>query len=89
MKIVDLDLGFDLADLNDLKNLSKENFIESMCYFIPEVFKKNDELYPGPSLYQMCVAIQKYLQQDNVEDNRRSRVLRFENCAGQCHERAY
>ena len=40
MKIVDLDLGFELADLNDLKNLSKENFIESMCYFIPEVVKK-------------------------------------------------
>ena len=38
----------------------------SMCYFIPEVVKQNNELYPGPSLYQMCVAIQKYLNHNKL-----------------------
>ena len=51
----------ELADITDLSKLTKENFIYAMCFFIPEVVKKDDTLYPGPSLYQLCVAIQKHL----------------------------
>ena len=66
LKVIGHDLDFELSDLNDLANLQKEQFILSMCYFIPEVVKQNDELYPGPSLYQMCVAIQKYLHMNKI-----------------------
>ena len=55
-------LGFDHgifhADLTKLETLTKENFIYAMCYFIPEVTKKKtNDLYPGPTLYQLCAAI--------------------------------
>ena len=65
-KVVGHDLDFELSDLNNLGNIDKQQFILSMCYFIPEVVKQNDELYPGPSLYQMCVVIQKYLHVNKI-----------------------
>ena len=50
------------SDLNDTVNLSKAAFKFLMCKFMVEVVKiKDGKDYPGRSLYQMCVAIQKYL----------------------------
>ena len=46
----------------NLESLTKENLQHSLCRFVPEVTKrKGDGLYPGKTLYQMIVAIQKYL----------------------------
>ena len=49
------------SDIDNLDSLTAESFSVALCYFIPEVVKLNDELYPAPSLYQLVVAIQKYL----------------------------
>ena len=55
------------SDLSDLANLKLENFREAMCYFIPEVTKsKGEGLYPGCTLYQMCMSIQKYLNVNKI-----------------------
>ena len=56
------DVGIYYADLRDLPNLTKENLQHSLCRFIPEVTKSRGEgPYPGQTLYQMVVAIQKHL----------------------------
>ena len=61
------DVGIYYADLNDLPHLTLDNFKHAMCYFIPEVTKsKGDGLYPGATLYQMVVAIQKYLNLNKI-----------------------
>lgn len=50
------------ADITKLETLEKANLQESLCHFIPEVTKVRGEgPYPGKTLYQMIVAIQKYL----------------------------
>ena len=50
------------ADLLDIDNLEKSNLNHALCRFIPEVTKKRGTgPYPGATLYQMIVAIQKYL----------------------------
>ena len=50
------------ADLSDLENLTKENLNHALCRFIPEVRKKKGEgEYPGATLYQLVVALQKHL----------------------------
>ena len=67
LKSVTGEEAIEIVDIHDLDNITKPKFIESMCYFIPEVVKKNDELYPGPTLYQMCVAIQKYLNYNKLQ----------------------
>ena len=55
-------VGIYYADLNDLNTLTKENLNHSLCRFIPEVTKQRGEgPYPGRTLYQMIVAIQKHL----------------------------
>ena len=54
------------ADLIDLSTLTKDNLIRAMSYFVPEVVKKNNELYPAASLYQLVVAIQKYLHFNKI-----------------------
>ena len=47
------------TDLNEVENLTKENFEYCLVRFIPEVTKsKGDGDYPGKTLYQMVVAIQ-------------------------------
>ena len=49
-------------NLNDLESLTKENLQHALCRFIPEATKSRGEgPYPGATLYQMIVAIQKYL----------------------------
>ena len=56
------DVGIYYADLNNLQELTKENLSHALCRFIPEVTRKKGEgLYPGRTLYQMIVAIQKHL----------------------------
>ena len=56
------DVGIYYANLNKLEELTKENLEHALCRFIPEVTKvKGDGPYPGKTLYQMIVAIQKYL----------------------------
>ena len=57
------------ADINveQLPNLKKENLIHALCYFIPEVTKRDtNDLYPGSTLYQLCVAIQKHLNVNKI-----------------------
>ena len=50
------------ANLEDLENLNKIELEEALCHFIPEVTKsKGDGEYPGKTLYEMIVSIQKYL----------------------------
>ena len=56
------------ANLNDLKNINVKNFEYIMCRFIPEVTKtKGDGPYSGKTLYQMVVAIQKFLQLNKIK----------------------
>ena len=49
------------SDLKNVDSLTAEQFSIALCYFMPEVVKQNDELYPAASLYQLVVAIQKYV----------------------------
>ena len=50
------------ADVTNLQKLEKENLQHTLCHFILEVMKVRGEgLYPGNTLYQMIVPIQKYL----------------------------
>ena len=47
--------------------MSKTALCSSLCKFIPEVTKcKDGQDYPGKTLYEMIVAIQKFLNQNNV-----------------------
>ena len=51
------------TDLNDVDKLMKENLEYCLIRFVPEVTKtKGDGEYPGKTLYQMIVAIQKFLE---------------------------
>ena len=57
------DVGIYEADLNKLETLTKENLEHSLCHFVPEVTKvKGEGPYLGRTLYEMIVAIQKYLK---------------------------
>ena len=61
------DPGIFFANLNDLPSLTKDNFQHAMCRFIPEVTKSRGEgLYPAKTLYQLVVAIQKYLNVNKI-----------------------
>ena len=61
------DVGIYYADLRDLANLKLENLRHALCYFIPEVTKsKGEGLYPGHTLYQLCMSIQKYLNVNKI-----------------------
>ena len=56
------DVGIYYADLCDLDSLTIENLNHLLCHFIPEVTRKRGKgLFPGATLYQLIVAIQKYL----------------------------
>ena len=61
------DVGIYYADLNNLETLEKNNLQHALCHFLPEVTKvKGDGMYPGSTLYQMVVAIQKYLNINKI-----------------------
>ena len=60
--IVNFDNNIFEANLDQVDSLRKEQLEYAMCRFIPEVTKlKSGEDYPGKTLYEMCVALQKYL----------------------------
>ena len=60
--IVNFDNKIFEANLNDIANLSKENLEYALCRFIPEVRKlKTGDDYPGKTLYEMIVSIQKFV----------------------------
>ena len=51
------------ADIENLPNLCKDNLQYALCRFIPEVTKSRGEgPFPGGTLYQLIVALQKYLR---------------------------
>ena len=55
------------ANLESLNDIDRDSFCEALCYFIPEVTKvKGDGMYPAKTLYQMIVAIQKYLNVNKI-----------------------
>ena len=61
------DVGIYYADLNTLETLEKSNLKHPLCRFIPEVTRvKGDGPCPGKMLYQMIVAIQKYLNINKI-----------------------
>ena len=56
-----------MYNLGDLVNLSPAALNASLCRFIPEVTKcKDGGDYPGKTLYEMVVSIQKFLNQNNI-----------------------
>ena len=62
------DVGIYYMQMLDLKSLMKENLQHVLCRFVPEVTKKKgDGLFPGKTLYQMVVAIQKYLWVNKIK----------------------
>ena len=61
-KVENFDVRILESDLNDVAKLRKSDFEYAMCRFIAEVVKvKDGSDYPGHTLYQMCVSIQKFL----------------------------
>ena len=59
-------LVFDV-NLSDLDNITQNALQHSLCMFIPEVTKvKDDGPYPGKTLYEMIIAIQKYLNENQI-----------------------
>ena len=56
------------ANLNELSRVTKKNLEYSLCRFVPEVTKsKGEGPYPGKTLYQMTVAIQKFLEINKIK----------------------
>ena len=49
------------TDLERIELLEKDSFEFSMCKFIAEVRKLDGSKYPGSTLYQLVVSIQKHL----------------------------
>ena len=61
------DPGIYFADIMQLDSLEKSNLSHALCHFIPEVTQVRGEgLYPGKALYQMVVALQKYLNVNKI-----------------------
>ena len=56
-----------MADITNLDQLDKACFKDALCMFIPEVTKRDGDLYPGPTLYQIIVAIQKHLNVNRIK----------------------
>ena len=55
------------ANLENLNDIDRDSLCESLCYFIPEVTKvKGEGIYPAKTLYQLVVAIQKYLNVNKI-----------------------
>ena len=63
--IVNFDVRIFESDIEKVYMLDKEKFEHSMCHFIAEVTKQKDGSdYPRPTLYQLCTAIQSYLNEN-------------------------
>ena len=54
------------SDLRQLDKLTRPEFAESLCVFIPEVRKRSGEHFPGKTLYQLIIAIQSYLNANKI-----------------------
>ena len=55
------------ANLENLKDLDRDSFAEALCYFIPKVTKvKWEGVYPAKTLYQLVIALQKYLNVNRI-----------------------
>ena len=55
------------SDIEKVEKLSIDSFQFCMCKFISEVTKQKDGSdYPGRTLYQMCVSIQKHLNHNGI-----------------------
>ena len=55
------------ANLEDLEHLSKNALKHALCRFVPEVTKIKDGAdYPGKTLYEMVVCIQKHLNENGL-----------------------
>ena len=62
------DVPIYFADLEQLESLEKGNLNHVLCRFVPEVTKKRGTgPYPGATLYQMIVAIQRFLVMNKVK----------------------
>ena len=56
------------GNLDDVKGLRKDSLAYSLCRFIPEVTKlKDGNDYPGKTLYEMMLSIQKHLTENGLE----------------------
>ena len=55
------------ANLDDLGNLTKEALCYALCRFVPEVTKVEGGDYPGKTLYEMIIAIQKHLREHGLK----------------------
>ena len=64
--VLTYDVIIDEADIGNVARLQKESFIYALCRFIPEVTKCSGDDYPGKTLYELVVSIQKYLNQNNL-----------------------
>ena len=61
------DVHIEKANLDNVRNVKKESLIVAMCKFIPEITKVRDGSdYPGKTLYEMVVSIQKFLNENNI-----------------------
>ena len=62
------DILIDEANLDNVHELRKDVFIYVISRFIPEVVKvKDGSDYPGKTLYEMVVSIQRYLNENNMK----------------------
>ena len=61
-----LDINIFDANLENLESVRKMNLEHALCIFIVEVKKGNGEEYPGKTLYQLTVSIQRYLNENNL-----------------------
>ena len=55
-----------MADIDQPEKLERMNLIHSLCHFIPEITKVNGEAFPGKTLYQLVVGLQKYLETKSI-----------------------
>ena len=62
--VVNFDYKIFYLNLDNVDKLDKENFVYSLCRFVPEATKvKDGSDYPGKTLYEMCVTLQKFVNQ--------------------------
>ena len=80
--VINFDVNIFEANLEHLPSLTKDNLQYAMCRFLPEVRKvKSDEDYPGRTLYEMCVAIQKYV---NIKGKKQWKLVDGHNFSEMC-----
>ena len=62
-----IDAIIEQTDLYNVLSLKQENLQYSLCCFIPEVTKVKDGTdYPAKTLYEMVIAIQKYVNEKGL-----------------------